>query len=171
MIPSLRNKPSEERLSHLDLFSLEKRRLRWKLIERFKIRNGFTNVNPTKLFELDDLTRTKNNGAKLKRRQVHSDCTKFLFTNGAVRDWNTLTPSVVQCNSIASFKNNLDRCLLHLSVHYYVFQSPCHALFCELLLSYGLVKAVFLSGYVLTTDLIFGWVISSLAATYEALYR
>ncbi len=51
MIPSLRNKPYEERLSHLDLFFLEKRRLREKLIECFKILNGFTNVDLTKLSE------------------------------------------------------------------------------------------------------------------------
>ncbi len=37
MIPSLRNKPYEEGLSDLNPFSLEKRRLRGKLIECFKI--------------------------------------------------------------------------------------------------------------------------------------
>ncbi len=38
-------------------------------------------------------------------------------SNTVVRDWNKLLPSVVQRNSIASFKNNLARYLLHLSVH------------------------------------------------------
>ncbi len=71
MIPSLRNKPYEERLLHLNLFSLEKRRLRGKLLECLKILNGFTNVEPTKLFEFDDSKRTRNNGAKLKCRQIH----------------------------------------------------------------------------------------------------
>ncbi len=65
----------------------------------------------TKLFEIDDSTRTINNGAKLKCRQVHLDCTEFFLTDALVRDWNKLPPSVVQCNSIASFKNNLDRTL------------------------------------------------------------
>ncbi len=117
MISSLRNKPYEERLSHLKLFSLEKHRLRGKLIECFKILNGFTNVDPTKLFVMNDSMRTGNNGAKLKCRQVYSDCTKFFFTNAVVRDWNRLPPSAVQCYSIASFMNNLDRYLLHLNVH------------------------------------------------------
>ncbi len=114
MIPSLRNKPYEKRLSHLNLFALVKRRPRGKLIDCFKILNGFTNVDLTKLFVMDDSTRTRNDGAKLKCRQVNSDCTKFFFTNAVVRDWNRLPPSVVQCNSIASFKNNLDRYFLHL---------------------------------------------------------
>ncbi len=116
-IPSLFNKPYKERLSHLKLFSLEKRRLREKLIQCFKILNGFTNVDPTKLFEIDDSMSKRNNGANLKCRQVHSDCTKF-FTNAVVGDWNKLPPSVVQGNSIASFINNLDRYLLHLNAHY-----------------------------------------------------
>ncbi len=42
MIPSSSNKPYEERLSHLNLLSSEKRRLREKLIECFKTLNGFT---------------------------------------------------------------------------------------------------------------------------------
>ncbi len=37
IIPSLRNKSYEERLSTLNMFSFEKRRLRGKLIECFKI--------------------------------------------------------------------------------------------------------------------------------------
>ncbi len=83
----------------------------------FKILNSFMNVDPTKLFVMDDSTRTRNNGAKLKCRQVHSDYTKLFFTNAVVRDWNRLPPSVVQCSSIASFTNNLHRYLLHLNVH------------------------------------------------------
>ncbi len=56
MIPSLRKKSYEERLARLDLFSLEKRRLRGKLIECFKILKGFTNVDANKLFSVDDLS-------------------------------------------------------------------------------------------------------------------
>ncbi|MCP4269647.1 MAG: hypothetical protein GY777_29425, partial [Candidatus Brocadiaceae bacterium] len=50
LIPSLRNKPYEERLKDLKLFTLKKRRLRGKLIECFKIIKGFTNINPSNLF-------------------------------------------------------------------------------------------------------------------------
>ncbi len=69
--------------------------LRRNRIECFKILNSFTNVGPTKLFVMDDSSRTRNNGAKLKCRQVHSDCTDFFFTNAVVRDWNRLPPSVI----------------------------------------------------------------------------
>ncbi len=73
-------------------------------------------MNPPRLFEIDDSTRTRHNGAKLKCRQVHSDCTKLFFTNDVVRDWNKLPPSLVKWNTIAWFQNKLD--LLHLNVHY-----------------------------------------------------
>ncbi len=85
-IPSLRNEPYEERLLNLNLFSVVKRRPGGKLIECFRIFNGFTNVDQTKLFVMEDSTRTRNNGAKFKCRQVHLDCTKFFFTNIVVRD-------------------------------------------------------------------------------------
>ncbi len=118
---SFRNKLYEERLSHLNLFYLEKRWLRGRLIECFKTFKAFTNVDTTNLFEIDDSTRTRNNGAKLECRQVHSDCTKFFFTNVVDRDWNKLPPSGMQCNSIVSLKNNLDSYLLHLNVHWVSF--------------------------------------------------
>ena len=112
MITSLRNISYEERLARLNLFSLEKRRLRGKLIECFKILKGFTNVDASKLFSIDNSSRTRSNGLKLRCRQVQLDCTKFFFTNDVVREWNKLPPSVVQCNTINSFKNKLDRHLL-----------------------------------------------------------
>ncbi len=104
MIPSLRKKSYEERLSTVNMFSLEKRHLRGNLIECFKILNGFTNVNRSKLFMIDDTLRTRNNGIKLKCRQVNTDCTKFFFINVVVREWNKLPPSVVQCSTIDSFQ-------------------------------------------------------------------
>ncbi len=54
MITSLRNISYEERLASLNLFSLEKRRLRGKLIECFILNKSFTNVNASKLSSVDD---------------------------------------------------------------------------------------------------------------------
>ncbi len=112
MITSLRNKSYEERLARLNLFSLEKRRLRGKIIECLKILKGFTNVDASKLFSIDNTSRTRNNRIKLICKQVQLDCTKFFFTNDVVREWNKLPPSVVQCDTKNSFKNKLDHYLL-----------------------------------------------------------
>ncbi len=103
----------------MNLFSLEKCCLQGKLIKCFKIFNGFTNVDSTKLLvmDIDDSTQMRNDGTKLKCSQVHSDCTKFFITNTVVQDWNRLPPSVVQFYLIASFKNNLDYYLVYLNLH------------------------------------------------------
>ncbi len=116
MIISLRNKYYEERLASLNLFSLEKRRLRGKLTECFKILKGFTNVDASKLFSVDDTSRTRTNGVKLRCKQVQLDSTKFFFVNDVVREWNKLPPSVVQCDTIYSFKNELDHQFLNQSI-------------------------------------------------------
>ncbi len=71
IIPSLRNKSYEERLARL--FTLEKRRLRGKLLECFKILKVFTNVDANKVFSIDNLSRTRSNGIKLRCRQTELD--------------------------------------------------------------------------------------------------
>ncbi len=53
IIKSLRNKSYEERLARLNSFSFEKRRIREKNIECFKILDGFTNVDSTNMFSID----------------------------------------------------------------------------------------------------------------------
>ncbi len=106
MITSLRNKSYEERLASLNLFPLEKRRLRGKLIDCFNILKDFIKVDVSKLFSVDT-SRTRSNGLKLRCKQVQLDSTKFFFTNAVVREWNNLPPSVVHCDTINSFKNKI----------------------------------------------------------------
>ncbi len=62
MITSLRNRPYEERLTRLNLFSFERRRLRGKLIECFNTLKGLTNVEANKMFLIDNTPRTMNSG-------------------------------------------------------------------------------------------------------------
>ncbi len=114
MITSLRNKSYEERLASLNLFSLEKRRLGGKLTECFEILKSFINVDASKLISVDDTSRTRSNGVKLLRcKQLQLDSTKFFFSNDVVRECNKLQPSVVQCDTINSFKNKLDHHFLN----------------------------------------------------------
>ncbi len=75
------------------------------------------NVDRSKLFMIDDTLQTRNNDIKPKCRQVNSDCTKFLFINVVVREWNKLPPSVVHCNTVDSFKNKLDRHFLEPNIN------------------------------------------------------
>ncbi len=106
MITSLRNKSYEERLAQLNLFSIEKRRLRLKNIGWFKILKGFTYVDASDILSIDNTSRTRCNGAKLRRKQVQLDCTKIFFTNYVVKEWKKVPLSIVQCDTIDSFKSS-----------------------------------------------------------------
>ncbi len=75
-------------------------------------------MDANRLFLIDDSSRTRSNGVKLRCKQLQLDCTKFFFVDDAVRKWNKLPPSVVRCNMIISFKNKLDHHLLHQWLRY-----------------------------------------------------
>ena len=109
MIPRLRNKPYEERLKELNLFNLTKRRLRGDLIQVFKILKGFDNLDADKFFTLDLSNFTRNNGYKLIGQPLGSFESKHFFFNRVVNVWNQLPCEVVNCNTIQTFKNRLDR--------------------------------------------------------------
>ena len=111
MIPRLRNKPYEDRLEELKLFSLTKRRLRGDLIEVFKIMKGFDNLDMNKYFEIDRSNQTRSNGYKIIGKRFQSHEAKFFFFNRVVNVWNRLPYDTVNSTSINSFKNKIDRYL------------------------------------------------------------
>ncbi len=96
MSTSLINKPYKGRSTRINLFSLDNRLLRGKLSEYFKILKGFTHVDAGKLFSINNSSRGRSNGVKLRCQQVQLDSAKlFFFTSDVVREWNKLPPSLV----------------------------------------------------------------------------
>ncbi len=117
MVSSLCDKPYDEKLSALNMFPLEKRRLRGKLIECFKIQNSLQNVEISTPAEIGDMMQTHVNSTKLNCRKVNSNCTIFFFTSVVTREWDKLPPSVVQGSMIDIFENKLERYLLQHNIH------------------------------------------------------
>ena len=111
LIPRLRNMPYEERLKELNLFSLEKRRMRGDLIEVFKMFRGFDNVNISDYLDIDRERNTRNNGFKIIGKNFRSEESKHFFFNRIVNVWNSLPSQVVSCNTVESFKGRLDKFL------------------------------------------------------------
>ena len=109
MIPSLRALPYEERLKRLNLFSLEKRRMRGDLIQVYKYLNKLSNVDHSKLFELQTNPRTRNNGYPIQSRRCNTDIGRSFFSNRIIRHWNELPAEVVTARTIDTFENRLDR--------------------------------------------------------------
>ena len=108
LIPRLRNKPYEERLSELNLFSLTKRRLRGDLIEVFKIIKGIENMDMEKYFTIDTSNITRNNGYKIVGKRFQTNEAKHFFFNRVVNVWNGLPSNVIDCSTTDIFKKRLD---------------------------------------------------------------
>ena len=70
------------------------------------------NVDASKMFSIDNTSRTRTNEIKLRYKQVQLDCTKVFLTNDVKKEWNKFPPSVVQCDTINPFKNKFDLYLL-----------------------------------------------------------
>ena len=108
LIPRLWNKPYEERLNELNLFSLTKRRLRGDLIQVFKIIKGIENMDMEKYFTIDTSNITRNNGYKIVGKRFQTNEAKHFFFNRVVNVCNGLPSNVIDCSTTDIFKKRLD---------------------------------------------------------------
>ena len=90
------------------MFSREDRRTRGDLIETFKILKKIDKIDYENLFEMSH-TITRNNGLKLKGQRFNTDIRRNFFNIRVIELWNKLPASVVQTNTVATFKNKLDK--------------------------------------------------------------
>ncbi|KAF2351340.1 hypothetical protein FHG87_017905 [Trinorchestia longiramus] len=103
MIPELSNLSYETRLQHLELISLERRRLRGQLIETFKYLNGLNNVTLEGLFERDSNVQTRNNGQKLFLRNFKTSQAMNFFPIFQ------LPENMVSAGTVNTLKNRPDK--------------------------------------------------------------
>ena len=108
MIPGLRNLSYKDRLKHLNLHSLERRRARGDMIEVFKWVKGINKGNIDQVLEISNQDRTRGNGYKLEKLRFRTDVGKHWFSNRVVNDWNRLSGHVVSAETLGSFKRRLD---------------------------------------------------------------
>ena len=95
-------------LKCLNLYSLEKRRLRGQLIETFKMFKGLNTIDYRHLFTFSN-NLTRSNGWKLKLKRFNtSQCGNF-FTYKNAPVWNRLPAGVVNSASVEQFKIKLDK--------------------------------------------------------------
>ncbi|XP_072023445.1 uncharacterized protein [Amphiura filiformis] len=99
LVPSLREKPYQERLEEFNLYPLEVRRLRGDLIEVFKILNGLEDIRPEELFTKLHNTDTRGHNFKLFKKQLHKglNLRKFFFSQRVVDTWNKLPKEISEC--------------------------------------------------------------------------
>lgn len=101
--------PYTERLKHLGLFSLERRRLRGDLIEVYKITNGNKNVPCSEILRLRNGRDLRGHSRTLDKLRCNHRMRSSFFSQRVVNPWNKLSEEIVSAPSLEVFKKQLDR--------------------------------------------------------------
>lgn len=109
MIRECRGMSYEDRLRFTELTTLDKRRDRGDLIQVFKIIKGFDNVDYRHFFVVENNTRTRGHRYKLAKFRSRLNIRRNFFSQRVINKWNELPASVVEAESVNSFKNRLDK--------------------------------------------------------------
>ena len=107
-VRELRGLSYDERLRRLNLFSLQRRRLRGDLISVYRILRGFDNLPVAAFFELRPGDRLRGHPFTIKKNAAASSPRASSFAVRVVNDWNRLPQDVVLADTVASFKRRLD---------------------------------------------------------------
>ena len=95
-----------ERLSALNLSSLELRRLRIDLVWCYKILFSVVDMPVADFFEFSLVKHTRGHSFKLFKRRSNTCARSSFFSERVVNAWNSL-PHDTNFNSVASFKRSI----------------------------------------------------------------
>uniref|UniRef100_UPI001D0F42FD hypothetical protein n=1 Tax=Klebsiella pneumoniae TaxID=573 RepID=UPI001D0F42FD len=88
LIKGMEDLSYEERLRELNLFSLERRRLRGDMISMYKYRTGDPTIG-RKLFQEREYKKTRGHSLKLEEKRFNLKMRRGFFTVRAVRMWKS----------------------------------------------------------------------------------
>ncbi len=98
-----------ERLARLNLETLENRRLKADLVSYYKIFLGLSVFSPNYFDVCKSLTGTRSKTVYVRKSITGTQACYFAFFNRVVDCWNSLPANLSDLDSLAVFKNQLDK--------------------------------------------------------------
>ena len=108
LVHPLRNVSYSERLKSLNLTTLEYRRKRADMLQVFRIANKMDNIEFKDFFILNK-NPTRGHKWKIDKPRATTSVRQNSFSHRVVNDWNTLSKEVVECTTINTYKNALEK--------------------------------------------------------------
>lgn len=108
LVPHLKNMSYPDRLIHLNLTTLAYRRKRSDILQVFRIVKGFDNI-PFDTFFQYSKSATRGHSFKLEKPRASTKIRSNSFSHRTINSWNDLPQHVVDCVTINSFKNALEK--------------------------------------------------------------
>lgn len=128
ILPALRNKSYPERLIELGLPSLQYRRLRFDMIQVYRILNNIDHCDQNQLFTRDTITTTRGHSLKLYKRSFRLDIRRHSFSQRVINQWNSLPENVVSAKNLNQFKSKLNMHWKSLPIK---FQPDCYTAYSQ----------------------------------------
>ena len=100
-----------QRLSILNLYSVQGRLLRADLIKCWKIFHKQSAVSPSDIFTFSSVASTRGHRFKVAKPHVSIECRRRFFSVRVIDSWNNLPDRVVSADSIEVFKRGLHQAL------------------------------------------------------------
>ena len=113
-----KNKSYLERLTLLNLQSLEHRRLNHDLILCFNIIHNHIAICQNDFFQLSGNTNTRGHPFKLTVPLTHTNLRRYFFSSRVIPIWNSLPANIVNASSSSFFKKLVSGHDLSLFLHY-----------------------------------------------------
>ncbi len=108
MFKGMTELPNEERLRRLNLFSLERRRLRRDLILAYNIFHDRLDFPQAEFFEAPAERNLRGHDFKIRYRSLRLLRRKAAYSVRLPGPWNSLPSHIVNAPSLGAFKRSLD---------------------------------------------------------------